>query len=159
MYLSYDDYSIRFGSFFASAIFTTIGELLYIRSPAINRALCVLILACFFLWIRFLLCWTFLFCWLILPGSGVFFRHTFKFKVSELFTHGCRVFSSRFSMLSHKKTKICLSCRKCFAILQKVWKTKDLILTSYWLKRSNQLTGAISKDRNWNLEHKSHTGH
>ncbi|MCW3119697.1 MAG: hypothetical protein JWM28_3779 [Chitinophagaceae bacterium] len=34
---------------------TTICELLYIRSPAVNRALCVLILACFFLWIRFLL--------------------------------------------------------------------------------------------------------
>ena len=35
---------------------TTICELLYITSPAVNRTLCVSILAAFFLWIRFLLC-------------------------------------------------------------------------------------------------------
>jgi hypothetical protein len=45
--------SVRCSAF---AMFTTIYELLYTRNPAVNRALCVLILACFFLWIRFLLC-------------------------------------------------------------------------------------------------------
>ena len=86
------------------ASFTCLGhpegkKLIYIRSPAVNRALCVLMLACFFLWIRFLLRWAFLFSRLILSGFSCLFRHTFKFKVSELFTYGCRVFSSRFSML------------------------------------------------------------
>lgn len=35
---------------------TTIYELPYIRNPAVNRALCVLLLASFFLWMRFPLC-------------------------------------------------------------------------------------------------------
>jgi hypothetical protein len=62
------------------------------RSPALCRALCGLTLPCFFLWIRFLLCGAFLFSRLILPWFSCLFRHTIKFKVSELFTHGCRVF-------------------------------------------------------------------
>ena len=62
------------------------------KPGAVNPALCVLTLPCFFLWIRFLLCWAFLFSRLILFGFGCLFRHTIKFKFSELFIHGCSVF-------------------------------------------------------------------
>ena len=62
------------------------------KPGAVNRALCILTLPSFFLWIRFLLCSAFLFSRLILPRFSCFFRHTIKFKVSELLTHGCRVF-------------------------------------------------------------------
>ena len=65
------------------------------RSPALWTGLSAsLALPCFFLWIRFFLCWAFLFSRLILPGFSCLFRHTIKFKVSELFTHGCGVFLS-----------------------------------------------------------------
>ena len=60
-------------------------DLINLRKPgAVNRALFVLTLPCFFLWIRFLLCWAFLFSRLILPGFSCLFRHTIKFKVSEI---------------------------------------------------------------------------
>ena len=52
-----EDFDLGHGHAMAfQMMFTTICELLYIRSPAVNRALCALMLACFFLWIRFPLC-------------------------------------------------------------------------------------------------------
>lgn len=60
-------------------------------------------LARFFLWICFLLCWAFLFCRFILPGFSCLFRHTIKFKFSELFTHGSSVFLPFFYLVLSKR--------------------------------------------------------
>lgn len=62
------------------------------KARSVNRAFCVLTLPCFFLWICFLLCGAFLLGRLILFRFGCLFRHTIKFKVSELFIPGCIVF-------------------------------------------------------------------
>ena len=62
------------------------------KPGAVNRALCVFTLTCFFLWIRFLLSWAFLFGRLILFRFSCVFWHTIKFKISELFINGCKVF-------------------------------------------------------------------